>query len=44
MDPKPLPAHPSLEQYKKQAKELLKVMPRSRCRGDSPRKSKPSAF
>ncbi len=24
MDPKPLPAHPSLEQYKKQAKELLK--------------------
>ncbi|MGB9123425.1 MAG: ankyrin repeat domain-containing protein [Candidatus Angelobacter sp.] len=25
MDPKPLPAHPSLEQYKKQAKELLKA-------------------
>jgi ankyrin repeat protein len=24
MNPKPLPAHPSLEQYKKQAKELLK--------------------
>src|SRR5436305_11216238 len=24
MEPKPLPAHPSLEQYKKQAKELLK--------------------
>jgi hypothetical protein len=25
MDPKPLPAHPSLEQYKKQAKALLKA-------------------
>jgi ankyrin repeat protein len=25
MNPKPLPAHPSLEQYKKQAKELLKA-------------------
>jgi len=25
MDPKPLPAHPSLEQYRKQAKELLKA-------------------
>ena len=25
MDPKPLPAHPSLEQYKKQAKDLLKA-------------------
>ena len=25
MDPKPLPARPSLEQYKKQAKELLKA-------------------
>ncbi|MGC2695042.1 MAG: hypothetical protein WA738_04550 [Candidatus Angelobacter sp.] len=25
MDAKPLPAHPSLEQYKKQAKELLKA-------------------
>ncbi len=25
MDPKPLPTHPSLEQYKKQAKELLKL-------------------
>ncbi len=25
MDPNPLPAHPSLEQYKKQAKELLKA-------------------
>ncbi len=25
MDPKPLPDHPSLEQYKKQAKELLKA-------------------
>ncbi|MGB9123428.1 MAG: hypothetical protein WCE73_22625 [Candidatus Angelobacter sp.] len=25
MDPKPLPARPSMEQYKKQAKELLKA-------------------
>jgi len=25
MAPKPLPAHPSMEQYKKQAKELLKA-------------------
>ena len=37
MDPKPLPAHPSLEQYKKQAKELLKAVSLCRCGDDSPR-------
>jgi ankyrin repeat protein len=42
MDAKPLPARPSLEQYKKQAKELVKVFRAEQCHKSSDSEAIPS--